>query len=53
MSTPALHLELAPSTLSAHVHRLNDDGLVTVERHGKRRVVSCVPEVMKVGLEVG
>jgi CRISPR locus-related DNA-binding protein len=52
MSTLSEHLALAPSTLSAHVSRLTTDGLVTVERKGKRRVVSVVPEVMKIGLEV-
>lgn len=52
MSTLADHLDLAPSTLSAHVHRLHDDGLVTVERQGKRRVVTVVPEILKMGWEV-
>jgi len=52
MSTLSEKMRLAPSTLSAHVGHLKEEGLVTVERVGKRRIVSVVSEVMKVGLGV-
>lgn len=51
MSKLALHLELAPSSLSAHVGHLEAEGLVTMEKQGKRRIVTVVPEVITVGLE--
>lgn len=52
MGTLAKEVGLAASTLSVHIQRLVASGIVTVEREGKRRIVTAVPAVMTLGLEV-
>lgn len=39
-------LGLAPSTLSVHVQRLTQAGIVSITKAGKRRVVTAVPAVL-------
>lgn len=49
MGALAKDVGLAPSTLSAHVQRLTESGIVTVHREGKRRVVTVTPEILSIG----
>jgi CRISPR locus-related DNA-binding protein len=51
MGTLAHDIGLAPSTLSVHIQRLTESGLVTVEKHGKHRIVSVVPEIKRFAAE--
>lgn len=52
MSTLADELEIAASTLSVHVQNLQQAGTVIVDRDGKRRIVTLVPDLAKVDLGV-
>ncbi len=46
MSALAKDVGLAPSTLSVHVQRLAESGIVSVSRNGKRRVVTATPAIL-------
>jgi DNA-binding transcriptional ArsR family regulator len=52
MSTLAFELEIAASTISVHVQNLQEAGTVLVDREGKRRVVTLVPDLEKVDFGV-
>jgi len=51
MGTLSQELGLAPSTLTKHVTRLEENDVVTVARDGKRRVVTLQPDL--VAMELG
>jgi hypothetical protein len=51
MGTLSQDLGLAPSTLTKHVTRLEENDVVSVAREGKRRIVTLQPDL--VGLDMG